>query len=375
MAFRVFYLSSHVGEVENLFRVCFDSETEAINTISFLEGKQRVKRLVYTTTMNAEEAVRKGDVDLVFHQKSKEGIVLPPRRAFPSADWDIAVDLEVIYNEQSALSQEALAYVQRCCAAENLEFLRVRLLWCGVQQQRAEPVRLIPKAAEGGRLSLAVFVPLALILMTITGAVYPAIDLTAGERERGTLEVLVAAPIPRVGLLFAKYLAVATVAVLTGLVNVTAMSLSLIISGQTERVCGSSGPSVLILIEIFGLIVLFAGFFSAVLLVVTSFARSFKEAQAYLVPLMLVSLVPGMLGLVPGLFLSKTLALVPLLNIVLLSRDLLEGKAIPQTAVLVVSATALYAFLAVAAAARLFGAEAVLYTESGSWRRLFRRHV
>ena len=75
MAFRVFYQSSHVGEVENLFRVCFDSETEAINTISFLEGKQRVKRLVYTTTMNAEEAVRKGDVDLVFHKKSKEGIV------------------------------------------------------------------------------------------------------------------------------------------------------------------------------------------------------------------------------------------------------------------------------------------------------------
>ena len=55
--------------------------------------------------------------------------------------------------------------------------------------------------------------------MTMTGAVYPAIDLTAGERERGTLEMLIAAPVPRSRLLLAKYVAVVAVAVLTALVN------------------------------------------------------------------------------------------------------------------------------------------------------------
>ena len=68
---------------------------------------------------------------------------------------------------------------------------------------------------EGNSYWLGTLVPLILILMTITGAVYPAIDLTAGERERGTLEVLVAAPIPRMSLLLAKYVAVLTVALLT----------------------------------------------------------------------------------------------------------------------------------------------------------------
>ena len=82
--------------------------------------------------------------------------------------------------------------------------------------QRATPVRLYRTPVGGGEqaegLSLAALVPLILILMTITGAVYPAIDLTAGERERGTLEVLIAAPIPRLGVLFAKYVAVLAVA-------------------------------------------------------------------------------------------------------------------------------------------------------------------
>jgi len=158
-------------------------------------------------------------------------------------------------------------------------------------------------------------------------------------------------------------------------VNVSGMALSLYVSGQMPRVFGSQGPSFLLLFEGFGLIVLFAAFFSGVLLAVTSFARSFKEAQAYLVPLMLLSLVPGILGLMPGLFLTPTLALVPLLNIVLLARDLLEGRALPLTAFLTITSTALYALLAVLVAARLFGNEAVLYAESGSWRRLFRRRL
>ena len=67
--------------------------------------------------------------------------------------------------------------------------------------------------------SLAALIPLILVLMTVTGAVYPAIDLTAGERERGTLETLIAAPVPRLGLLLAKYVAVLAVALLTAVVN------------------------------------------------------------------------------------------------------------------------------------------------------------
>src|SRR5262249_57770367 len=93
--------------------------------------------------------------------------------------------------------------------------------------QRGAPVELVrtPLTSTGQKysLSLAAVVPLILILMTITGAVYPAIDLTAGERERGTLEILIAAPIPRLSLLLPKSVAGVAVAFLTALRDPTAI--------------------------------------------------------------------------------------------------------------------------------------------------------
>jgi ABC-2 type transport system permease protein/sodium transport system permease protein len=290
----------------------------------------------------------------------------------PVTPGDLAGDWDVVYREDLPASREAAHFVRQAAAAIDLRDLRAMVK--GPPRQPhfvAAPLKMSDE--ERGGLRLAVFVPLVLILMTMTGAVYPAIDLTAGERERGTLEVLIAAPVPRVSLLFGKYVAVTTVAVLTALVNLGSMTVSILASGLTEKVFGPSGVRVLALVEIFGLVLLFAAFFSAVLLVVTSFARSFKEAQAYLIPLMVVSLVPGIVGLLPGLSLSGPLAVVPLLNIVLLARDLLGGHADPVSAAVVVIVTAAYAVLALWVAAQLFGAEGVLYGESGGWRALLRR--
>src|SRR5207244_6870445 len=89
--------------------------------------------------------------------------------------------------------------------------------------------------------SLAALIPLILVLMTITGAVYPAIDLTAGERERGTLETLVAAPVPRLGLLFAKYVAVITVSFLTATVNLVSMTITILSGGLGTMLWGEKG--------------------------------------------------------------------------------------------------------------------------------------
>lgn len=219
---------------------------------------------------------------------------------------------------------------------------------------------------------IPVLVPLVLILMTMTGAVYPAIDLTAGERERGTLEILVAAPIPRLSVLLAKYFAVVTVALLTAVVNLGMMALTLWATGLGRVVFGP-GVTWLTFGQVLALLVLFAMFFSAVLLALCSFARSFKEAQAYLIPLMLLSLTPGVLSLTVGLSLEGPLAVVPLLNIVLLARDVFAGTASVTAAGVVVLFTLLYALAAIALAARLFGTEAVLSADTGGMQDLFRR--
>lgn len=229
------------------------------------------------------------------------------------------------------------------------------------------------KITSSTQTTLASLVPLVLVLMTIAGAVYPAIDLTAGERERGTLEAMIVSPTPRYLLLLAKYVAVVTVALLTAIANLTAMSITLWASGLGRIFFGGGGLSLLTMFQILCLLVLFAMFFSAVLLSITSFAKSFKEAQAYLIPVMLVSLAPGVLSLLPQVRLTNVLSAVPLANIVLLSRDVLVGSATRESAVISVVCTVVYAIAAIAVASRLFGSDASLQGSQGSWRDLFRR--
>jgi len=205
------------------------------------------------------------------------------------------VDSILVYGAQSAHSRRVAEYVEQRLQAVRWDY-RDRLLdelgtsdtvpFAASVQQSNEP---------GKAFSLVTIVPLILILMTMTGAVYPAIDLTAGERERGTLETLMAAPLPRMWILSAKFIAVLVVAIMTALVNMTAMLATAYANGL-ETVLFGEGITSFVLLEILLLLVIFAAFFSAVLLCITSFARSFKEAQAYLIPLMLISMAPGILG-------------------------------------------------------------------------------
>jgi len=299
-----------------------------------------------------------------------------PLELLIKGDRPLILDWDLRYLQHAPRSREVVAYLEQHVALANARQVQTTLDKHGVRQP-AVPVRIVRIGVETGEptsgLSLTALVPLILILMTITGAVYPAIDLTAGERERGTLEILVAAPVPRLALLFAKYIAVVTVAMLTATVNLAMMLITLELNGLTTEVFKQTGVTVQLVVELFFLLILFAAFFSAVLLALTSFARSFKEAQAYLIPLMLASLAPGVVGMMPGLRLRGVLAVTPLVNIVLLARDLSERTATVAGACVVVASTLVYAVAAITVAARIFGAEAVLFSEQSAWSDLLRR--
>lgn len=280
------------------------------------------------------------------------------------------LQLELLYRPNSALSRAGVAYLQSRLQAFNEQLLIERLARKGVRAR--PPTLLVSRAvqARGAAASLTTLIPLILILMTITGAVYPAIDLTAGERERGTLETLMAAPVPRLGLLTAKYVAVVAVALLTATANLLAMSITLLSTGLAALVFGDEGLTLTLVLQVFALLILFAAFFSAILLALTSFARSFKEAQAYLIPLMLLALAPGMVSLMPKLQSNGLLSVLPLVNIVLLARDLFEGQVDLSLATAAVLSTVMYAVAAIALAARIFGTDAILYGSQASWSDL-----
>jgi sodium transport system permease protein len=291
-----------------------------------------------------------------------------------SADRRGTMRFELITREHSPIGREARQFIEDRLHAVNDAFIAD---WMREREPGLElPVTWSPAVIPGEvttQFSLATLVPLVLILMTVTGAVYPAIDLTAGERERGTLEALIAAPVSRRQVLLAKYLAVMTVALLTALANLTAMTATAFASGLDDVLFGRSGFTPFMLLQILLLLVVFAGFFSAVILALTSVARSFKEAQAYLIPLMLLSLAPGIMAMLPGLAMTRVLAAVPLANMVLLARDLMDGRFDPAMTAIAVGSTIVYAGLALAIAARIFGTDAVLYGSAGTWSDLWHR--
>ncbi len=313
------------------------------------------------------KGLRDGHVDLVISKLTIESVQLD-RGVVPSHD------IQSEFRQNDFRSEAALAAIRRATQLLNdyqADLIRKRI-------DRNLPVAMTFKAtgiAEKVDLSssIAGVIPLVLILMTITGAVYPAIDLTAGERERGTMEALIATPAPRFALLLSKYVAVVTVAVLTALANLFATWMTLSFGGLGQALFGKSGFSIWMLVQILPLLVIFASFFSAILLALCSFARSFKEAQAYLIPVMLLSLGPGLVTLMPNVQFTTLLGIVPLLNILMLSRDIMTGQSSLVPAFAAVFSTIIYACATLVVASRLFGAEAATSGSQESWSELFGR--
>lgn len=325
---------------------------------------------LYTVALPAEDLERHV-VDSSLHLA-----VLARRELDADADQGLHMPMkwELVYRAGSPTSEAALHLVESRLQAFNEANLDQQLERLGVVAALPAATSRHPISFSGAPIfSLAALIPLILVLMTVTGAVYPAIDLTAGERERGTLETLIAAPVPRLGLLLAKYVAVLTVALLTALVNLAGMAITAHSTGLAASLFGGGGMSLPVVLKVLLLLGLFAAFFSAILLALTSYARSFKEAQAYIIPLMLLCLVPGVLCLIPSLEFKGWMAVTPLVNIVMLGRDLLEGSVVTSLAVAAVCSTVFYVAAAIALAARIFGTDAILYGSQATWSDLVRR--
>lgn len=318
--------------------------------------------LLQTAPADREKMIASGEIDLIVEVKGN-----------PTSGRQTSFQLT--YSDDLPRSRRAASFFREHLELFNRMDLQSRL---AARQLPSRPVfgigqKLVPVTSPPGVVSFTSLIPLVLVLMTITGAVYPAIDLTAGERERGTLETLIATPVPRLRILVGKLAAVLTVAVLTATLNVVGMMTTIWAFQLDKLLMGGASLTPGIVLRIFGLLVLFATFFSALLLVVTSFARSFKEAQAYLIPIIMLSFAPGLIAMTPGLSLAGPLAVCPMINILLLARDILEGDAQLVPAAIAVFSTMVYAGAAIGLAASIFGADSILYGSQGSWREMFLR--
>jgi len=341
-----------------------DRNPEVRENASAIDPQTAGFNIVVAEGISLQQALDEGQVDVAVLQVRSESVSLGRNGTYP------AYQLELSFRDADLRSEAAMLEFRKAMELVNdTQSLQFR----GALPPAVRMISTATGKKVDAMTSLAGILPLILILMTITGAVYPAIDLTAGERERGTMEAMIATPAPRFLLLLSKYVAVVTVAVLTALANLLACWITLSIGGLGRALLGEKGLSLLAIVQILPLLVIFAAFFSAILLAMCSFARSFKEAQAYLIPVMLVSLAPALLTLMPNIEFSTLLGIVPLVNILLLSRDIMTGSPQALPAFAAVFSTLLYAAAALVVASRLFGAESATAGSQETWSDLVRR--
>lgn len=322
-----------------------------------------------TIVDDVQTAILRGDVHV--------GLLLEGEAPAPGSEHSALVI--VAYDEAEIRSQIASAGLVGILERTGQVLLGARLAARGLPPEFVQPLAVLEQnIAPSERLAgsvLGKIVPLIMIMLTITGAIYPAIDLTAGERERGTLETLMVAPVPPVDLIAGKFVVVTLIGLLSAALNLASFGATIYLGGLGSLFApGQEFPFPFralpwILLMMAPLAVLF----SAVLLAVCSFARSFKEAQNYIVPVMVAALIPGVVGILPGMRLEGPIVIMPVANIVVLARDLFLNRFDYHAIALVLLSTSLYAGAAVAIAARLFGQEAVLFADSGSVRTIFDR--
>jgi sodium transport system permease protein len=218
--------------------------------------------------------------------------------------------------------------------------------------------------------------PLVLVLWALTGAFCPAIDLCAGERERGTLETLLCSPAERCEIVWGKLLTVSLISMVTAMVNLASMGVtgSIVLRHFPELGAPPVATFAWLLVALVPISILFA----ALCLALAAFARSTKEGHYYLMPLLLVTMPLSILSMAPQIGLTLGTSLIPVTGMILLLRAALEGEyavALLYSPV-VGSVTLACCWLAIRWAIRQFSSESVLFRDGERWNLwLWLKHV
>jgi sodium transport system permease protein len=326
----------------------------APNLVHFLEENGTEIKARALTADEAMSAVRSGDEDLVLLIDAEYAGKL---RAGAPAPLDLVVDTS---NNQTGASADR---ARRLLEGYGGQLAALRLLVRGVSPEVIRPVdvRTLDVATPAGRSLLILGMMTYFSFMSmLVGGFYLAIDTTAGERERGSLEPLLSLPVRRAELIVGKMLATSAFMSISLLLTLAAFGVVLqFIPLEALGMSANFGPRVVL--AIFAVMLPFVPLGAGVMTAVASFTRSNREAQSWLSVVMLLPIAPIMFAVVNGTKPTASLMTIPSLSQHLLATSLMRGDAIPPLHALLSAGTtlalgALFVWIAI----RLYKREAIL---------------
>jgi len=294
-----------------------------------------------------------------------------------------SVNVELRFDSTEFESMDAVGRLRDGLDKDAESMLDVRLKSMGLEADYIEPLKIeredvSPPAKTTGN-ALGTVLPILMVVMLAVGAFYPAVDVTAGEKERGTFETLLSTPASKLEIVAGKFLTVFLLAMAAGLLNLASMAATFaFMASQVQQNVDTVIPFELkfppsAVLVIFLIMIPLAFFISALMMAIAVFARSFKEAQNYVTPFLIVITMPALFAAMPGVKLNAVTQFIPVANAILLFRDMMTDKAGLLEAFPVFLSTAAFAALSLLFAAWLFQREEVILSEEKgfplTWRR------
>ena len=293
-------------------------------------------------------------------------------------------NFEVYYMSSVTNSNYAADLIGNVLGKYSLSLTKKAIKDAGLDVDKVlNPIEIQNKDVSTGEQTagslLGMLIPFMLITSLLMGTMYPAIDTTAGERERGTLETMLTLPVSNRQLIISKFLTVGTIGIVSAFLNVISMGgvgiymynmVMSLGSANKDFNMGQFIPAIIIgILCVFA----FAVFISAITMCVTAFAKSYKEANNYITPLMLIVMFASFVGFIPNVTLSPGLALVPVVNICLVIRDMLVFKYSVTTITLVLFSNIAYGILSIMILGKIYNSESILFGDDNSGIQIFER--
>ncbi len=283
----------------------------------------------------------------------------------------------VIYADQS---QDVLNMRERILrtqlTAMGDQLLNERLASKDLSPEFANPLMIdsvdLSPEESGDRMMIA-FLPMMILLFIFIGCIYIAIDITAGEKERRTLQTLFTTTASTKEIVAGKFLAVAAVGIVSATMNILSLVVAMniqayLLEEESAGMAMNLAPMAWMWLII--LVLLTTLFLGALSLAVVLLANSYKEAQSYVSPLMMVVLVPAMMAIMPGVELNMQTALIPVFNVALSIVAILKGSFDTTMLAVVAAASFVYGILALYLASLSFGNENIITGEKVNWKTL-----
>jgi sodium transport system permease protein len=306
-----------------------------IQNISELPQELRDSLMTDTTFQVKTEAdfAGKNLVDEL-KQKAFQALVIVPDNFIKAIELESPTDIEIYYDQAEEISAAAYSKLRDVLSHYRDRIVKSRVVKRQISEDVLKPFEVqgnsVASAKKLAGKTLGGLIPYFLILTCFLGAMSPAIDLGAGEKERGTIETLMVAPATRGEFVLGKYAVIVLTGVMAGLMSLASMVVFFkYLAGDPTMKQMAAMLAIQLDIQtlflILAVVIPVAGIFAAILLSVSIFAKSAKEAQGYVGFLNIFLVLPAFAAMVPGVELNYQMALIPIVNIALIIKNAIAG--------------------------------------------------